>query len=95
MFQERMKACPLQTLSPKTEIMLGKSFLQGHEAGLMHPWVCLSPGFDSPAWGHQTQLGKLPFSSLAPVTQGGLAIRILHCSLVIQSLMAIRTPAEP
>lgn len=75
--------------------MLGKSFLQGHEAGLMHPWVCPSPGSDSPDCGHQTQLGKLPFSSLAPVTQGGLAIMILQGSLVIQSLMAIRTPAEP
>ena len=61
----------------------------------MHPWVCPSPGSDSPDCGHQTQLGKLPFSSLAPVTQGGLAIMILQGSLVIQSLMAIRTPAEP
>ena len=76
-------------------MMLGKSFLQGREAGLMHPWACPSWGSDSPACGQQTQLGKLPFGSLVPVTWGGLAIGILQGSLVIPSLMATRAPAEP
>lgn len=61
----------------------------------MHPWVCPSWGSDSTACSHQTQLGKLPFGSLVPVTWGGLAIRILQGSLVIPSLMATSTPAEP